>query len=1037
VHLGLAGSGKKRHVLNRILTVGSFLLAICLPHDAHCLTTEDRVSQYGHASWLMRDGYFMGAPRAIAQTTDGYLWIGTESGLLRFDGVRFVSWDSPDGNQLPSRAVTYLLGGRDGSLWIGTDSGLARLSNQKLFVYSNYHAAVFGILEDSAGRIWTAGDNQAQRGAPLCEVSNTAVHCLGKGEGIAPDVCCSGSLASDGTGNIWGETEKYLFRWKPGTELKEFPYGQNEEGLEGVQAVLPQSDDSLLIGWIFAGARRGLQRFSNGSSKAFSFPGFDGAKIRVLSLLKDRDGGLWVGTVDRGIYHIFGNRVDHYGAEDGLSSNFALKLFEDREGGIWAVTPKGVDSFHQLPVTSLSMKEGLTEDNVVGVLASRDGTIWAANGDTLVSIRGGQITSLRAGEGLPGGEVTSLFEDREARLWVGVDNDLYLYSNRQFRKIKRKDGTSTRLIVGMTEDTQENLWAEVGGSRHELIQIRDGAVLQSFPESAVPSARSLAADLRGGIWLGLRSGNLARFREGHTEVFAFPHAFESDVRQVIATNEGAILGATGFGLIGWRNDKAQELTSANGLPCDGIIGVTVDDDGVYWLFSECGLIRIDADEISKWWGDSKAAVHSKLFDSFDGVEPGIPDYTPAVTSADGKLWFANHYALATIDPKHILRNDVKPPVHIESVIADHKEYSPTDGLRLPPLMADLEIDYTALTFVNPRKVHFRYRLDGRDSDWEDADTRRQAFYNDLPPGEYRFRVLASNSDGIWNEDGASLNFVVAPAWYQTAAFRVSCVVLAIFAISWVFQLRVRRVTKLVNARFDERLAERTRLARDLHDTFLQTLQGSKLVADDALDKRFDPDYMYGSLRKLSEWLDRAMLEGRAALQAVRVSSHDGNDLSGAFQNAIAELSPLGTELVAVVINGRNRRIYPVISHEIYRVGYEALRNALRHSQASRIEVKLTYSHDFTLQVQDNGVGMAEEMVRFGKDGHFGLQGMKERAVRIDSQFRLLDSPAGGTTAELIVPGRIAYSGKLRMWSVISNKLDTIWKTARDMFRKRQ
>jgi signal transduction histidine kinase len=364
-----------------------------------------------------------------------------------------------------------------------------------------------------------------------------------------------------------------------------------------------------------------------------------------------------------------------------------------------------------------------------------------------------------------------------------------------------------------------------------------------------------------------------------------------------------------------------------------------------------------------------------------------------------------------IDPGHLVRNGMPPPVHVENLIADHKDFFPTQDLRLPPLLHDLEIDYTALSFVNPRQVRFRYKLEGRDPDWQDAGARRQAFYNDLRPGRYRFRVLACNNDGVWNEEGASLRFSIASAWYQTTIFRVSCVTLALL-VGWSFyRFRLRQNAESLSARFDERMAERTRLARDLHDTFLQTLQGSKLVAEDALDKHSDPAYMRNSLRKLSGWLDRAASEGRAALNSLRTSPLEGNDLARSFQIALEECQGNGLDQSNVSVHGSATEMNPIIAEEIYLIGYEAVRNVFKHSGATRMEVHLTYSHDFTLRVRDNGQGIDPEVAANGKEGHFGLQSMRERAGRIGAQLQLIASPGTGTTMELHVPGKTVFRHK--------------------------
>jgi signal transduction histidine kinase len=361
-----------------------------------------------------------------------------------------------------------------------------------------------------------------------------------------------------------------------------------------------------------------------------------------------------------------------------------------------------------------------------------------------------------------------------------------------------------------------------------------------------------------------------------------------------------------------------------------------------------------------------------------------------------------------IDPAHLVSNPVAPPVHVEGVVADRTNYPAQEGLRLPPRVRSLEIDYTALSFVVPQKVRFRYLLEGRDISWQEAGTRRQALYNDLSPGKYRFRVIACNNDGVWNENGATLDFSIAPAWFQTKLFLGFCLVAVLFLVYVLYRLRVRQVAKALSTRFDERLAERTRMARELHDTFLQTIQGSKLVADNALKKSDDPERMRRAMEQLSVWLEQATQEGRAALNSLRTSTTQENDLAEAFKRAAEECRLLAPIAVSFSVTGDAKEMHPVVRDEIYRVGYEAIRNACTHSRGSRLEVELEYGHDLVLHVKDDGVGIDPTIGDHGKEGHFGLQGMHERVARIGGSLTVASSASSGTEILLTVPGGIVF-----------------------------
>jgi signal transduction histidine kinase/streptogramin lyase len=750
----------------------------------------------------------------------------------------------------------------------------------------------------------------------------------------------------------------------------------------------------------------GLQQLVQGAWKPFVTPELDGSTLEVQALFLDRENALWIGTVKQGIFRIHGEKVDHFHSANGLSSDAVYQFYEDREGDLWVATSKGIDCFRDLRVASFSTLEGLSVDEVDSVLASRDGAVWSSSPGALDVLQQGIVSSIRAGKGLPGYQVTSLLEDHAGRLWVGIERTMSIYTNGRFRRIDRPDGRPIGLVVGMTEDVDNNIWVETTGPPRTLIRIHDLKVQEEFPVPQMPAARKVAADPEGGIWLGLVNGDLARYRHGKTEIFPFKHGEDSRVNQLIVKSDGSVLGATPLGLVGWKEGKQQTLTIRNGLPCDRVYALVEDSQRALWLYTQCGLVEIGGTEMQRWWGQPDITVQLKTFDVFDGVQPGLAIFGGAARAPDGRLWFANGVVLQMIDPDHLSGNALPPPVHVEGVIADRKNYPPRKDLRLPPLTRDLEIDYTALSFVVPQKVRFRYRLEGRDAGWQEPGTRRQAFYSDLRPGRYRFRVIASNNDGVWNEEGETLDFSVAPAWYQTNWFRILCVASGVFIVWVIYRLRVLQISRAIGARFDERLAERTRMARDLHDTFLQTIQGSKLVADDALESSTDPIRMRRAVEQLSVWLARAMQEGRAALNSLRTATTQTNDLGEALRRVTEDRLIPGSMAVAFSVVGDAREMHPIVRDEIYRIGYEAIRNACMHSGANRLEVELIYTNDLALRVHDNGTGIDPAIADRGKDGHFGLQGMRERAARIGGKLTLVSSSSSGTEIKLVVPGGI-------------------------------
>ena len=986
------------------------LLLLCFGTSVWAVDPSQRITQYAHTAWRIQDGIFSGEPTAVAQTADGYLWIGTLNGLTRFDGVRFSSWVSVDGQPL-SKSVYSLLADRDGSLWIGMGDGIANLKGGALNKFQGARGRVNSIIQDGRGVVWFARSRVRDGGGPLCSVAANSLRCYGKAEGIA--IPYAVPLKEDPLGNLWIGGSTTLVRWSPGSSAG-FTIGvlKSNAGLSGVGALALGANGSLWVGMSRRGSQLGLQQFSNGTWRSFRAGKFDGTSLSISALYVDRHHTLYVGTYDQGIYRIQGDDVDHFGSNDGLSSDSVIGFCEDREGNMWVATSTGIDSFRDLKVVSFSAREGLTGNAVSPVLSSRDGTVWIGSAVALNYVRHGKIGSIRPEQGLPGQRITSLFEDRDSRLWIGTDRGLFTYKQGKFRPIRRSDDSVIGLVLSITQDAAGNVWAESFGDRKELVRIEDDRVRAEFPAPEVPSASVLAADQEdGGLWLGLLNGDLARYQNGRIELFQFQGHKPGVINQMIATPDGNVMGASPSGVIGLRRGKTQILDARNGLPCNSIYGLVFDAQNNLWLYTQCGLVELADQDLKSWWENPDATVNVRVLDGLDGVQTSAATFHPAAArTADGRLWFVNDAILQVVDPGHLPRNPTPPPVHVEGVVGDRKRYSPDDGLRLPPLTRDLEIDYSALSFVNPAKVRFRYMLEGHDRGWQEPGTRRQAFYTDLRPGNYRFRVIACNDDGLWNEAGATLNFAIAAKWYQTKWFFVGCILGGILILWALHRLRMRQAAKALAVRFDERLSERTRIAREFHDSLIQTIQGSKLVADDALDQSADPARMHHALEQLSEWLARAIQEGRAALNSLRTSSTETNDLAEGLRRATEECRMFSSMETSFSVEGDSKGMHPVVRDEIYRIGYEAIRNASVHSKASRLHVGLKYGQDLAISVGDNGVGIPESIINGGTDGHYGLQGMRERAARIGGKLRIASSVDSGTEVSLVIPGRIAFRG---------------------------
>jgi signal transduction histidine kinase len=982
------------------------------------LDTSRHLSQYGHTAWRLEDGVFAGAPNVIAQTADGYLWIGTQAGLTRFDGVRFVSWKPPEGKELPSSRINSLLGARDGSLWIGTTMGLARWRNGELTNYKDPTGSIMAILEDRTGTIWIARANIPDTKGPLCKVTEAGLRCYGRDDGVG--VPYGVTLANDSLGNIWLAGGPKVSRWQTSSADTYVSAGLDPaEIFNGVLALAGRPDGSLWVGLVESGKGGGLQQLAQGAWKPFVTPEFDGSALEVTALLLDRDSTLWVGTLNQGIYRIQGDKVDHFRSSDGLSGDAVTGLFQDRELNIWIATSRGIDNFHDLRVVSFSTRQGLSSDQVNSVLASRDGAVWIGNYNLDV-LRSGKITSIQPRNRLPGRRLTSLLEDRAGRLWVGVDYELSVYEGGNFTKIHPRDGGPLGAVRAMTEDVDGSIWVATNTSanRHRLFRIQDLRIREEISSPQLPAINTIAPDPHGGAWLGLAGGGLARFRNGQMEFVPFSGLHDGPVNGLLVNSDASILAATPSGLVGWRNGTLQTLTVRNGLPCDVMYTLISDRKATLWLYAACGVIAIPNAELQRWWKSPDATVKSRLFDVFDGARPMSTPFQPnASPSPDGRLWFANQNVVQMIDPAHLDNNPILPPVHVEEMIADHKNYAPREGLRLPALTRNLEIDYTALSFVAPQKVRFRYKLEGYDSEWQDPGTRRQAFYADLRPENYRFRVIACNNDGIWNEEGATLAFSVAAAWYQTWWFRGAS--LAVFlALLWaLYQLRLHQLAHQFNITLEARVNERTRIARDLHDTLLQSFQALLYRLQSV--RRVLPDRPEEAAQRLDSAIDQtaqAITEGRDAVHELRSSTVVANDLAQAIgtlgEDLAAQPNNHHAAVFGVQVEGTPRSLHPILRDEVFRIAGEAMRNAFRHAGAKQIEVEIRYDdRQFRMRIRDDGRGIDPKvLIHDGQAGHYGLHGMRERAKLVGGRLDVWSELDSGTEVELSIPATIAYSG---------------------------
>jgi signal transduction histidine kinase/ligand-binding sensor domain-containing protein len=1027
----MSSADARRGVVARRTILACMLLAWC-PY-AFALNPALDVSQYAHTAWRFREGFSNGKIAGIAQTPDGYLWLGTEFGLLRFDGVRTVPWQPPAGQHLPANHIRELLAARDGTLWIGTLKGLASWKGGKLTEYKELAGQyVDALIEDREGTVWASGSNNPGR---LCAIQNGRVACYG-GDGFGPSV---ESLYEDSRGNLWVGAATGLWRWKPGPPTH-YPLSGP---ITGPHALIGDDKSALLIS-----ASSGMRQLAEGKVERYPVRG---ARRRFTwpRLFRDRDGVLWMGSTDGGLLHVHAGRTDTFTQFDGLSSDDVQNIFEDREGNVWVATSTGLDRFRDVSVVTHSARQGLSHDIVESVVADRDGSVWLGTDDGLNRWSKGHFTIPSTGSSKRDGRFDGLYplallQDDRGRMWISTRQGIGYLENGQFVSVS---GASLGIVRSIAEDTAGNLW--VASQDAGLLRVSPAHDVRQMSWATLGHrdfAVTLAADgLKGGLWLGFYQGGIAHLADGQVRAsYAAANGMgEGFVGHLRFDQDGVLWAATEGGLSRVKAGRVATLTSKSGLPCDTVHWSMEDDAHSLWLYMACGLVRIARPELDVWAAtmdkagvdkkaDATQVIHPMVFDSSDGVTTvaSANGLSPLVAkSSDGRLWFVTRGGLSVIDPGHPTLNKLPPPVHVEQVTADRKTYDATSDstgqLRLPALIRDLEIDYTALSLVAPEKNRFRVKLEGWDRDWQDVGTRRQAFYNNLPPRSYRFRVIASNNSGVWNETGATLDFSIAPAYHQTAWFRAASVI-GVLALLWAaYQYRVRQVAAAFDARLQERVNERTRIARDLHDTLLQSFHGLLFRFQAATNKLSDSPVKQ-EFETAIDQAAQAITEGRDAVQNLRTSTVVTNDLAEAIGTLGAELAAAQTSdaksrptVVDVAVEGTSRDLHPIIRDDIYRIAGEALRNAFRHAHARHIEVRIRYDDaQLQVRVRDDGTGIDPAVRDQQKPGHFGLPGMRERADLVGAHLTVWSEVGLGTEVELTIPAAAAYAtprGRARSW----------------------
>ena len=993
----------------------TFMLAwIMTAFQALALDPARHLSQLHHTAWTLEDG----APPdvwALAQSRDGYLWLGTGSGLFRFDGVRFEKFQAAAGEQMPSLNVNALYADESGDIWIGFVSGdISRLHDGHL---TNFKSGLPGapvnqIVQDKNKVIWAALAG-LDHGGGLVRFSDGKWQIVGKESGFSGGSTTSILPAKDGA--LWVASDTALFVLRPGTNRFEAV----KEPLLGGNRILQAPNGRI---WLSSGSRPGLRPVPVGPGNAGTDQGErldppvapESASNHVIV---DRDGTFWGTYQVGGVFRIVhpsteaGNvppveaLAEKLTLSDGLSSNIARPLLEDREGNIWVGTNLGLDRFR---LTSVVAAPGIPATSRHGYFIARGegGSVYVASSDMLFHAYPERSADIVAQlTAIP----TFLAADRMSTIWLGLRDGLDRLANGQLWHVALP-AEAHGIVGSWIQDDAATTCVSV--LRNGVFCGRDGAWTKRalVVDAAHPAPTQLAYDSVGGIWLNY-DDRLARFDQGEMHVFSAEDGLSIGGIDVVAPGTDDLLVGGEFGVARFDGLRFASLRSEQSPALSRITGIVETAHGDVWLNGIMGVVHVDRQDLLAAFTHPDQPLRTEIFDLRDGL-PGVAQQDShtqtALEASDGRLWFVTSHGIAWIDPRHLAHNAIPPPVSIRSVMANGREYLYPANLSLPKGTANIQIDYTALSLSIPERVRFRYRLDGVDTDWVDPGTRREAFYTKLEPGRYQFHLIAANNDGVWNTAGTTLTFVVPPTFMQSIWFK-TILGLALCSGLWIlYSVRLRQVSARMRGRLEERLAERERIARELHDTLLQGFQGLVLRFQAAAEQINPAHPARDAMETALDSADEILEEGRNRVFDLRTQAI--TEISQAFADIARRLLAGSTVDFSVIVEGRVRALHPVVQEEITRIGQEALANAVRHARPEAIEVLIAYSaHYIRLSVRDNGIGIEPGILKDGgRQHHFGMIGMRERALKVRGSFAIKSRPGAGTEIILSVPASVAY-----------------------------
>ncbi|ANH69180.1 hypothetical protein ABE85_19315 [Mitsuaria sp. 7] len=1017
------------------------------------------LDQLHHTSWGAREGLF-GPVYSLAQTTDGYLWLGTDRGLLRFDGVRFETFESLAGETLPERSVLSLHATPDNGLWIGfMRGGLAQVRNGHVLLREparpgGFEGATRGFAQEKDGTVWVA----STRG--LFKRTGDRWQRMGKAEGYpepAPDLL-TWNVHLDGDANLWVNNTQGLLVKAAGTarfSRVETP-GKNPNFL----SVDPQGRV-----WLVAQMEHNQMRYFRAPRPQVPGESFgNGHPVHASTYMPifDSDGNFWSGALDGvtrerfpglepaaglslpaeniapppiplvpfvpaagasapGVtqtYDFHLPALQRLTPNQRLSGDQVLRLLQDREGSVWIATNGGLD---RLRPTRVSLVQFPAAMSALAMAAGPQGDLWFTSRNATFHLQASGSGPDLSRYAMPYGSVSRVFVDHAGTVWTGDKNGLWrLGPDGRFVDERREAFPDWKgMLKDIAEDRAGTIWVATQ-FMGLLRRFSDGrwerlSGTKGFPPGSLAS--SISVDQQGRVWIGYVDGQVLRVDEGD-RVTRFADKEGLRVGGVLAITAGQGHVWIGGDRGAQRLDDEGHFLELKGRSPDalnGVSGIVETPEGELWLNGAAGITRVAATDLQRAITEPGFQVPLTQLDTQDGLTGRAETNWPlrtALQTPDGRLWFAMTNGVVTVDPARLKRAAAPAVLDVQRVLVNGAPLTPQSGglVRAVAGTKDLQVDYTSLSLAMPERANFKYRLRGLETTWHEAGARRQAFYTNLGPGNYTFEVQGTNEDGVWSAAPASFAIEIPPTFLQSTGFRVLCALAVLMAIALLVRMRLRQIEARARERYRARLDERTRIAQDLHDTLLQGFQGLLLRFQRVAWGIPDESPARAEMERALDQADAVVIEGRNRVTDLRLPPPDVGTLEQTLEALGKDLSGFHDAAFRFSVDGTPRLLDACVHAELALVGREGLFNAFQHAKATGIALTIAYTDaTFTMKIADDGVGVpTATQVDGHSPGHWGLSGMRERVTRVGGSFELRSAPGAGTEVLLGIPAAQAY-----------------------------